>query len=132
VTQIFCTCDGFSGIRGDSPGDRKRLTAFISSLPFPAPLLAFLYYFFCVLLLPLEKALILGGLMILYYIPPSGKESLIPLGIALGIPWWLIATSLVVLDVLTSLFVILNIRLALASPSSDRGSPGSLIQAKIS
>jgi len=54
--------------------------------------------------------------MILYYIPPSGKESIIPLGIALGIPWWLIATSLVLLDVLTSLFVILNIRLALRIP----------------
>ncbi|MDH7491864.1 MAG: small multi-drug export protein [Methanolinea sp.] len=81
-----------------------------------APLLAFLYYFLCVLILPLEKALILGGLMILYYIPPSGKESLIPVGIALGIPWWLMATSLALLDVLTSLFMILNIRLALRIP----------------
>lgn len=81
-----------------------------------APLLAFLYFFLCVLILPLDKALILGGLMILYYIPPSGKESLIPVGIALGIPWWLMATSLALLDVLTSLFMILNIRLALRIP----------------
>lgn len=81
-----------------------------------APLLAFLYFFLCVLILPPEKALILGGLMILYYIPPSGKESLIPVGIALGIPWWLIATSFALLDVLTSLFMILNIRIALRIP----------------
>jgi len=94
---------------------KGSLLSSVLSLFLP-PLLAFLYYFFCVLILPLEKALILGGFMILYYIPPSGKESIIPLGIALGIPWWLIATSLVLLDVLTSLFVILNIRLALRIP----------------
>ncbi len=94
---------------------KDSLLSSVLSLLLP-PLLAFLYYFFCVLILPLEKALILGGLMIIYYIPPSGKESLIPLGIALGIPWWLIATSLALLDVLTSLFIILNIRLALRIP----------------
>ncbi|MDH7510642.1 MAG: small multi-drug export protein [Methanolinea sp.] len=81
-----------------------------------APLLAFLYFSLCLFILPLPKALILGGLMILYYIPPSGKESLLPLGIALGIPWWLMATSLALLDVLTSLFMILNFRLALRIP----------------
>jgi uncharacterized membrane protein len=81
-----------------------------------APLLAFLYFFLCLFILPPEKALILGGLMILYYIPPSGKESLIPVGIALGIPWWLMGTSFALLDVLTSLFMILNIRLALRIP----------------
>ncbi|MCQ8894666.1 MAG: small multi-drug export protein [Methanolinea sp.] len=81
-----------------------------------APLLAFLYFSLCFFTLPPEKALVLGGLMILYYIPPSGKESLIPLGIALGIPWWLMATSLALLDVLTSLFMILNFRFALRIP----------------
>ncbi len=81
-----------------------------------APALAFLYFFFCMLILPLEKALILGALMILYYIPPSGKESLIPVAIALGIPWWLIAISFALLDVLTCLFMILNTRLALRIP----------------
>ncbi|HQA80753.1 MAG TPA: hypothetical protein PLV96_08175, partial [Methanoregulaceae archaeon] len=65
--------------------------------------LAFFYYSWCVLILPLNAALILGGLMITYYIPPAGKESIIPIGIALGIPWWLMATSLAVLDVLTAL-----------------------------
>ncbi|MEM2124073.1 MAG: small multi-drug export protein [Methanolinea sp.] len=81
-----------------------------------APLLAFLYYGLCLLILPLDRALVLGGLMILYYVPPSGKESIIPAGIALGIPWWLMATSLAVLDVLTGLFVIQNIGIALEIP----------------
>jgi len=78
--------------------------------------LAFLYYSWCVHLLPLNSALILGGLMITYYIPPAGKESIIPIGIALGIPWWLMATSLAVLDVLTALFVILNFGIVLRTP----------------
>jgi uncharacterized membrane protein len=78
--------------------------------------LAFFYYSWCFLLLPLNTALILGGLMITYYIPPAGKESIIPIGIALGIPWWLMATSLAVLDVLTALFVILNFAIVLRVP----------------
>lgn len=78
--------------------------------------LAFFYYSWCVLILPLNAALILGGLMITYYIPPAGKESIIPIGIALGIPWWLMATSLAVLDVLTALFVILNFAIVLRIP----------------
>jgi uncharacterized membrane protein len=66
--------------------------------------------FFCsFLLLPANQAMILGGLMIAYYIPPSGKESLIPLGIAIGIPWYLMAFTLAYLDVITSLFMILNL-----------------------
>ncbi len=66
-------------------------------------------FFSSFLILPASLALILGGLMIAYYIPPSGKESLIPLGIALGIPWWLMAFALAYLDVVTSLFMILNL-----------------------
>ena len=83
------------------------------SLPF---LLAFAYYFGCSLLLPSEKALILGGLLIAYMIPPSGKESIIPLGIVLGIPWPLMSVSVVVLDVLTGLFMILNLDFAFRIP----------------
>jgi hypothetical protein len=79
-------------------------------------LLAFAFYLGCSLLLPFEKALILGGLLIAYFIPPSGKESIIPLGIVLGIPWPLITVSVVVLDVLTGLFMILNLDFAFRIP----------------
>ncbi|MDD1716034.1 MAG: small multi-drug export protein [Methanolinea sp.] len=78
--------------------------------------LAFSFFFACFLVIPYDSALILGGLMILYYIPPAGKESIIPLGIALGIPWWLMAASLALLDVLTGLFMILNFGLAQKIP----------------
>lgn len=79
-------------------------------------LLAFAYYVGASLLLPPDRALILGGLLIAYFIPPSGKESIIPLGIVLGIPWPPMAASVVVLDVLTGLFMILNLDIALKIP----------------
>jgi uncharacterized membrane protein len=82
-----------------SPRTRLVLPVFLGSALF----------FVSFLILPASLAMILGGLMIAYYIPPSGKESLIPLGIALGIPWWLMAFTLAYLDVVTSLFMILNL-----------------------
>lgn len=75
-------------------------------LPFA---LAGAFFLICFFLLTPDRLMILGGLMVAYYIPPSGKESLIPLGIVLGIPWWLMAFTLAYLDVVTSLFMILNL-----------------------
>lgn len=82
-------------------------------LPFS---LALAFYLGCYLILPPELSAILGGLMIVYFIPPAGKESVIPLGIALGIPWWLMVIALSLLDVLTGLFMILNFGIALRLP----------------
>jgi hypothetical protein len=78
--------------------------------------LAFAWYFGCSLFLSREAALVLGGLLIAYFIPPSGKESVIPLGVVLGLPWQLMAASVVVLDVLTGLFMILNLDVAFRIP----------------
>ena len=58
----------------------------------------------------------LGGLMLAYYVPPAGKESIIPIGIGLGIPWWLMAITVSLLDVITSLFMIMNFVLILQVP----------------
>ncbi len=81
------------------------------------PLLMVLaYYLSSLIILRPEQFMILGGLIVAYFIPPSGKESLIPLGIALGVPWWLMAATLAVLDVLTALFMILNFPLVLRFP----------------
>jgi len=82
-------------------------------LPF---LLAFAWFAGSFLVLPPEKALVLGGLLIAYMIPPSGKESIIPLGIVLGVPWYLMAASVVVLDLVTGLFMILNLDIAFRIP----------------
>jgi uncharacterized membrane protein len=99
-----------------SPKDRalsRNETAIRLMVP---PALVAGYYLFCWSVLPQEQFLILGGLIIAYYIPPSGKESLIPVGIALGIPWWLMAATLATLDVITSLFIILYLPLVLKLP----------------
>jgi uncharacterized membrane protein len=78
--------------------------------------LTFAWYLGCSLFLPPGKVLIFGGLLLAYFIPPSGKESVIPLGIILGIPWYLMAASVVVLDVVTGLFMILNLDVAFKIP----------------
>ncbi|MDD1706122.1 MAG: small multi-drug export protein [Methanoregulaceae archaeon] len=80
------------------------------------PLLAVLFFIICIFILPRESILILGGLMIAYFIPPSGKESIIPIGIGLGIPWWLMALTLTLLDVITALFMIMNFALMIRVP----------------
>ncbi|MBN1432004.1 MAG: small multi-drug export protein [Methanomicrobiaceae archaeon] len=56
------------------------------------------------------------GLMAVYFVPPAGKESVIPLGIALGIPWYVIATTAAMMDVAAALFMILNFDLVLKIP----------------
>jgi uncharacterized membrane protein len=80
------------------------------------PILAVIFFIMCFLILPRDRLLILGGLMIAYFIPPSGKESIIPIGIGLGIPWWLMALTLTLLDVITALFMIMNFALMLRVP----------------
>lgn len=80
------------------------------------PLLAVIFFLMCSLVLPRDRILILGGLMIAYYIPPAGKESIIPIGVGLGIPWWLMALTVTLLDVITSLFMIMNFVLMLKVP----------------
>jgi uncharacterized membrane protein len=99
-----------------TPGDQKYSpVSFFGRLLLPGAI-AFAFFLVCFLVIPSHSAMILGGLMILYYIPPAGKESIIPLGIALGIPWWLMAIALALLDVLTGLFMILNFGIALRLP----------------
>lgn len=44
--------------------------------------------------LPQELFLTLDGLIMAYLLPPAGKETVIPVGIALGIPWWYMALPL--------------------------------------
>jgi len=89
----------------------RAVTRFL--LPF---IIGVLYLALCSLFLPQARVLLLGGLMLAYVIPPAGKESIIPLGIALGFPWWLIGTSIALLDVLAAIFMALNFELAFHIP----------------
>jgi uncharacterized membrane protein len=107
---------GFLDLTWLSSKDRalsRKETAIRMIVP---PAMVAVYYLLCRSVLPPEQFLILGGLIVAYYIPPSGKESLIPVGIALGVPWWLMAATLAFLDVVTSLFIILNLPLVLKLP----------------
>ena len=79
-------------------------------------LLALGWYSLSFLFLPPKQVLILGGLVFTYFIPPSEKEWLIPVGIALGVPWWFMASTLAVIDVMTTLFTLLNFPLLVRVP----------------
>jgi len=60
--------------------------------------------------------LIVIGLMAAYVLPPAGKETVIPAGIVLGIPWWLIAVSIMMIDIETALFMGWNFEVGLKLP----------------
>ena len=50
----------------------------------------------------------LAGLVFLYFIPPAGKESLIPAAIAMKIPWFTICAVLTFIDIISCLFMLWN------------------------
>jgi len=77
--------------------------------------ITFLYFF-----LDYPSFLIVIGLMIAYILPPAGKETVIPAGIFLGIPWWLMALSIMMIDIETGLFMGWNFDLALKIPVLGR------------
>jgi len=62
--------------------------------------------------LPHNLFMTMIGLMAAYLLPPAGKETVIPIGIAFGIPWWYMALSIVLIDNETGLFMALNFDLA--------------------
>jgi len=66
--------------------------------------------------LPQAQFFTMLGLIAAYLMPPAGKETVIPIGIALGIPWWYMALSIVMIDVETGLFMALNFDLAYRIP----------------
>ena len=49
-----------------------------------------------------------GGLMIAYFFPPAGKETIIPTGIGLGINQLLIALAIAFVDIVTAIFLLWN------------------------
>jgi hypothetical protein len=56
------------------------------------------------------------GLITAYLLPPAGKETVIPVGIALGIPWWYMALAIVMIDIIAGLFMALNFDIAYRIP----------------
>jgi uncharacterized membrane protein len=66
--------------------------------------------------LPPEQFSILSALIVAYIVPPAGKETVIPLGIVLGLPWWLMAVTIALFDVFGALFMVWNFSLAFRIP----------------
>lgn len=92
---------------GQVPGRRTLVFRLAAPLVIAGVYLAFLAAF-----LPLPAFMATAGLMGAYFIPPAGRESIIPFAIAIGLPWWLIALSLTLVDVFTALVVAVNLDLA--------------------
>lgn len=74
------------------------------------------YILLLYLIIPKETFMTLLGLMTVYSLPPAGKESIIPLGITMGLPWWLMASSAALFDITSAIFMALNFDLALKLP----------------
>lgn len=79
---------------------------------------AILILYPCILYFALPSALFwtFFALALAYFIPPAGKETVIPLMVVAGIPWWLAAFSIMLFDLMGALFIIWNFPLALRIP----------------
>lgn len=75
-----------------------------------------IYLFFLHQALPASAFWTLVSISLAYFIPPAGKETVIPLGIVLGLPWWLVAFSIALYDILGALFVTWNFSLTFKFP----------------
>jgi hypothetical protein len=116
-------------IESDAKKKNKGIILIQFFLPFG---IAFLVIGLLWLLLPSEKFLTLGFWMLIYFFPPFGKESVIPLAIAgnkldeavpfdypeMFIPLepWLIALAVAFLDIIVGLFLIWNFDLTKKIP----------------
>lgn len=93
----------------------------VGSIKFVLPLALIPAVFAALYLIePYEQFLIISGLVAAYFVPPAGKETIIPLAVVLGYPWWLITLVIFLLDVAVSLFVVWNFELALKIPIIGR------------
>ena len=89
----------------------RRALAFVIPFIFISTYILILYQ-----ILPEVDFFRMGGIMLAYFFPPAGKESMIPLGIALGIPWYIVALSIALVDVASGMFMVWNFDLALKIP----------------
>jgi len=97
----------------DDDGDGGRTDWLKVSVPF---LLCGLFLGVVWFLLPVEQWLLLVGMMVAYIVPPLGRETIIPVCILCGIPWWLAAFALAFLDFVGGLFMAWNFPLVLRIP----------------
>ena len=98
------------------------LSTIFALLKFFSPFLMTVGYFILLRAVLSERIFLeLSGLMFLYFVPPMGKESVIPIGIAQGIPWTVLAFSIAFVDIVVCLFLIWNFDLAKKLPFIGSG-----------
>ncbi|HWQ68291.1 MAG TPA: small multi-drug export protein [Methanospirillum sp.] len=62
----------------------------------------------------------IAGLIFLYFIPPAGKETIIPAGVALGFPWQVVCFSITYIDAISCMFMLWNFDLICRIPILGR------------
>jgi len=72
------------------------------------PFLAGISYFATLKGIGMENADQLIQVIVAYMVPPLGKESIIPLGVSIGIHPMMLVASIVIVDFLSAMFVYLN------------------------
>ena len=98
------------------------ISTIFSLLKFFSPFLMTVGYFILLSLIMTKKGFLnLSSLMILYFVPPLGKESVIPMGIGMGIHWSILAFSIAFVDIVVCLFLIWNFDLAKKLPFIGSG-----------
>lgn len=84
---------------------------YVQYLKFLLPIVAGASYVYIPVAVGYEHATRLMSMLSAYVLPPLGKESVIPLGVSLGIDPILLVASIIVVDSLASLFVYWNYEL---------------------
>jgi uncharacterized membrane protein len=74
----------------------------------------------CFLMMPRSEFLTYAGLLIAYTLPGFGKESIIPLAVLLGFPWWQISVSIILADLTLGVIIAYNFDLLLKIPVLGR------------
>ena len=94
-------------------GPAVILTVTRFSMPILATAGGFLLLF---LAIPTRDFLLVSQLMLLYFVPPLGKGTVIPLGIAAGINPWVLALATAFVDIMVGVFLAWNFDLARKIP----------------
>lgn len=117
------TIEERSSLRIDEPGDvleadyeRKNLGIMLLQFFIPFAI-AGIFFFLLYLALEWDVFNRLGALSILYFVPPAGKETVIPTGVLVfGIHPLLMAMPIAFLDIVVGLFLVWNFDLAKKVP----------------
>ncbi len=103
----------YKGLRGGEVGDSRAMGWFKFLFPIGLTLLVVLVVY---LVLPYDRWFKWVTLAFLYLVPPAGKESIIPSGVALGYHPLAMAGTVLLMDFVCALFIAWNFPLAKRVP----------------